>query len=73
MQKNITFSAEKELIRKARLKAQKEHSTLNQQFRNWLRKYVTVDSSSQSYKSIIEKYNYANSGRSFSRDELNER
>jgi len=73
MQTNITFSAEKELIRKARLKAQKEHSTLNEQFRNWLRKYVSQDSSSRSYKSIIEKYDYANSGRSFSRDELNER
>jgi hypothetical protein len=28
MLKNITFSADKELIYKARLKAQKEHSTL---------------------------------------------
>ena len=34
MLKNITFSADKELIYKARLKAQKEHTTLNEQFRN---------------------------------------
>jgi len=73
MQKNITFSAEKEHIRKARLKAQNEHSTLNEQFQIWLRKYVTVDSSLQSYKSIIEKYDYVDSGGSFSREKLNER
>jgi len=73
MNKNITFSADKELIRKARLKAQQEHSTLNEQFRNWLKKYVSMDSSSVSYSSIIKKYNYADSGHSFSREELNER
>jgi hypothetical protein len=73
MFKNITLSAEKDIIHKARLKAQKEHSTLNEQFRNWLKKYIAQDSISQGYKPILEKYDYADSGRSFTRDELNER
>jgi len=73
MYKNITFSADKDLIHKARLKAQKDHSTLNEQFREWLKKYVALDSTSQSYMSIMKKYDYVDSGRSFSRDELNER
>lgn len=72
MQKNITLSADKELIRKARLKAQQEHSTLNQQFRHWLKKYVS-STSLKNYSTVIQKYDYANSGRSFTRDELNER
>jgi hypothetical protein len=73
VRKNVTFSAEKELIRKARLKAQQEQSTLNEQFRQWLKRYVNSASLKQSYKSIIDKYAYANSGRSFNRVEMNER
>lgn len=71
--KNITLSAEQELIQKARLKAQKDHSTLNEQFRHWLKKYVSIGSSQKSYKSVIEKYTYTNAGKSFNREELNER
>jgi hypothetical protein len=37
MLKNITLSADEELIRKAREKAQKEHTTLNASFRQWLK------------------------------------
>lgn len=40
MLKNITLSADAEIIAKARLKARMEHTTLNVQFRQWLEQYV---------------------------------
>lgn len=72
MRKYITLSADGELIRRARLKAQQEHSTLNQQFRNWLKKYVN-STLLKNYSIILQKYDFANSAGSFTRDELNER
>jgi hypothetical protein len=41
MLKNITFSAEKDLIEKAREKARSEKTTLNVAFRRWLKQYTT--------------------------------
>ena len=40
MLKNITFSAEEELIDKAREQARKEKTTLNALFRRWLKQYA---------------------------------
>jgi len=36
MMKNITFTADEDLIRKAREKARREHRSLNKLFRRWL-------------------------------------
>ena len=38
--KNITLSAEENLIEAARRRAVSEHTTLNEQFRLWLENYV---------------------------------
>lgn len=38
--KNITLSADDHLIDAARKRAASEHTTLNEQFRRWLREYV---------------------------------
>ena len=38
--KNITLSADAELIEKARKRAATEHTTLNAQFRIWLENHV---------------------------------
>ncbi len=73
MLKNITLSAEEELIKKARKKAQRENTTLNKNFRKWLKKYISTDKSAINYNELMEQLNYANSGRKFSRDEMNER
>ncbi len=43
MLKTITLSAEGELIRKARDKANRERTTLNAKFRQWLKQYVSAD------------------------------
>ena len=73
MFKNITLSAEEELIRKAREKAQKEHTTLNASFRQWLKQYADSDMGANHYDSLMEALAYAKPGRKFTRDEMNER
>ena len=42
MLKNITLGTDEELIRKAREKAQCEHTTLNASFKKWLKRYVSA-------------------------------
>ena len=73
MLKNITLSAEEELIQKARQKAQKERKTLNATFRRWLSQYVNAGLNSSEYKSLMKSLDYASPGKTFSKDELNER
>lgn len=73
MYKNITLSADEELIKIAREKAQREHTTLNENFRRWLKRYVITESNSYYYDDLMSKLDYANPGQKFSRDELNER
>jgi len=73
MLKNITLSAEEELIAKARDKARRERTTLNATFRQWLRQYVRRTARTADYRSFMDSLNYARPGRIFSRDELNER
>lgn len=73
MLKNITLSAEEMLIRKAREKARQEHMTLNAMFRQWLTRYVRQDKAPADYAELMKRLSYAKPGRSFSRDELNER
>ena len=72
MTKNITFSADDELIRQARIKAMENHQTLNEIFREWLRNYVKSNSHGD-YISLMKKLAYAKPGRHFNRDEMNER
>ncbi len=73
MLKNITLSAEKELIEKARQKAQKNRTTLNATFRLWLKQYVQSEKSSADYEDLMKSLSYAQPGKKFTRDELNER
>ncbi|KAA3616694.1 MAG: hypothetical protein DWQ05_13270 [Calditrichaeota bacterium] len=73
MLKNITLSADEELIKKARKKSQAEHMTLNENFRRWLNNYVHADSYKAHYEELMKSLTYAKPGQKFSRDELNER
>jgi hypothetical protein len=73
MLKNITLSAEKQLIQLAREKAAKENSTLNAEFRAWLKRYVSIDCKLISYDDLMDQIAYAQPGKKFSRDEMNER
>lgn len=71
--KNITFSADERLIEKARLKAAKEKTTLNQQFRDWLKRYASENDYRKEFEQLMEDLSYVNSGGKFTRDEMNER
>ena len=73
MLKNVTLSAGAKLIQKAREKAQSEKTTLNESFRKWLKRYVTADTMILNFDNLMQSFNYANPGRKFTRDELNER
>ena len=73
MLKNITLSAEEKLIRKAREKARREHTTLNASFRQWLQQYVNKSTKTIDYFHFMKKLEYVKPGGKFSRDDLNER
>ncbi len=73
MLKNITFSAEENLIKKAREKALAENTTLNEEFRRWLEGYIQQADSSDVFEAIMASFAYAQPGRTFKRDEMNER
>jgi hypothetical protein len=69
---NITFSAEQDLIKKAREKAMAEKTTLNNAFRKWLKQYTELKKEHE-IDIVMESMDYAVSGRKFTRDEMNER
>jgi hypothetical protein len=71
--KNITLSADEQLIRSAREKAGKEHTSLNALFRQWLARYAEKGSSKQSYEELMKRLSYAHPGKKFTREEMNER
>ena len=73
MLKNITFSAEEELIAQARARAESENTTLNNEFRRWLTKYAQQIRDGEELERLMNHFHYVRVGRKFSRDELNER
>lgn len=73
MLKNITLSADEELIQAARNVAKSENTTLNAGFREWLRQYVNTKSRSRDFDALMRSLQYARTDKIFTRDELNER
>ena len=69
--KNITFSAEADLIAKARERASLEHRNLNLVFREWLTHYALGDAAD--YDAVMESLSDIHAPRPFTRAELNER
>lgn len=73
MLKNITFSAEEKLIESARKKARNNNTTINTVFRQWLSVYAKEQGLISELDNYLDKTAYVNSGRSFTRDEYNQR
>ena len=73
MLKNITLSAEKSLIARARARADQENTTLNAGFRRWLEKYANQVRDGEEYALLMNRMGYVCSGGAFSREALNER
>ena len=73
--KNITFSADENLIEAARRQANSERTTLNEQFRLWLENYVRREQRAAEAVHVIRELQGSifTGGRKFTRDEMNER
>lgn len=71
--KNVTLSAEEDLIEQARLIARSQHKTLNAAFREWLRQYAAQPGSAREVDSLMKRLHHVRAGRHFTRDEMNER
>lgn len=71
--KNITLSADEDLIEQARLIARSQRRTLNAAFREWLLQFTAQSGSSQEVDSLMKRLRHVKAGRHFDRDEMNER
>lgn len=72
--KNITLSADESLIEAARARARAEHTTLNEQFRQWLAQYAQTRSRMEHYDSVMQELRgQLVVGRKLDRESMNER
>ncbi|MHB8763812.1 MAG: hypothetical protein ACYDA8_05675 [Deferrisomatales bacterium] len=73
MRRSITLTADPKLIEEARDAARRRNTTLNEAFRHWLARYARQEEAGAGYDELMGQLSYARAGRSFQRDELNER
>jgi hypothetical protein len=73
MFKNITLSVEESLIRRARERAHAKGTTLNDEFRQWLEKYVERPETAEALQEFMGRFEYVQPGRTFRREEMNAR
>ncbi|MFO7730000.1 MAG: DUF6364 family protein [Spirochaetia bacterium] len=72
--KNITFSLDENLIQRAREKARREHRSLNKLIREWLSEWTRESKRGEEYDDLMKRLKSScEAGRSFNRDEMNER
>ncbi|MEO7255443.1 MAG: hypothetical protein ABIZ64_14535 [Casimicrobium sp.] len=79
--KNITLTADDYLIEAARARAAAERTTLNEQFRAWLKSYAAPQRNADDAMAAIDAItaqlkadgSIGTGGRKFTRDEMNER
>jgi hypothetical protein len=71
--KNITLSADENLIEQARLVAKTHRKTLNAAFREWLEQFTRQSGTAQEFDSLMKRLRHVQPGRRFTRDEMNER
>ena len=70
--KNITLSADQELIERARLIARSQHKTLNSAFREWLESFTSQSGDAREFDALMRRLRHVRSGGPFTRDEMNE-
>jgi hypothetical protein len=73
MIKKIMLSAEEGLIAAARAQAQKDRTTLNNLFRQWLERYTSFANGSENYQQVMKGLRHVSSRGPFTRDQNNER
>src|SRR5437762_14324891 len=70
--KNITLSADEQLIEQARLLAKSQHKTLNAMFREWLEQFTARSGVTQEFAALMKRLKHVDAGRGINRDEQNE-
>ena len=71
--KNVTLSADDDLIDQARLVARSQHKTLNAAFREWLEQYTAQAGAPKELNALMKRLSHVRAGRHFSREQMNER
>ncbi len=71
--KNVTLSADEELIERARLIARAQHKTLNAAFREWLQAFTAQSGDGREFDALMRRLRHIRLGGPYSRDEMNER
>lgn len=71
--KNITLSADEDLIERARTIARGQRRTLNAVFREWLTQFTQSVGDAQGFDALMSHLRNVDAGAHFSRDEMNER
>jgi hypothetical protein len=71
--KNVTLSADEDLIEKARSIARSQRRTLNAAFREWLTQFTASEGNSQSFEALMKRMGHVDAGGRYSREEMNER
>ena len=71
--RNITLSADENLIDRARLVASSQHKTLNDAFREWLEQYAAWSTSGEELDALMHRLRHVKVSRTFSREEMNDR
>jgi len=71
--KNITLSADEDLIEKARSIAKSQRRSLNDAFREWLAQFTQSDGDAQGFDALMDRLKHIDAGGHFTRDQLNER
>lgn len=71
--KKITFSADEQLIRQAKLVARAQGKTLNTAFREWLAEFTGLSGSAKKAEGLMKHLGHVKAGRRFTRNEMNVR
>ena len=71
--KNITLSADEDLIERARQIARSRHKTLNAAFREWLVTFTEQSGDGREFDALMKRLQHIGGGGPFTRDEMNER
>jgi predicted transcriptional regulator len=71
--KNITLSADEDLIERARWIARAQQKTLNAVFREWLAQFTASSGDTQSFDAVMTRMRHVDTGHHYGRDEMNGR
>ena len=71
--KNVTLSADDDLIEQARRVARSQHKTLNAAYREWLQQYAAQASGPKEFGAMMQRLGHVRAGRHLSGEQINER